>query len=251
MLVVLTVDVALLYSVSRERVRGVPARCESLDAGTAQTLLLMPGYPDLLPCSLRFMELSFHVSDGLSSLQAFWEARGLPSSKEPLMFAGYSRAGHRHTVFVLWHRSHDNCADVYIGLDARPPSQVFRHRNAQEHKLRLSHFREFISYVRTLDIHAGIRARYGYPSEEGVKGVINLPNLRPLSASYEILDEKRAPAMNVTYERRKFGWRVIVEPRGRYPFPEGRNFFKQPYELGCSLATSFVRSPHEQSPKLP
>lgn len=206
----------------------------------------MSDYPDLLACGMTFMQFKFHVSDGLASLDAFWVAHGYERSNEPLMFAGYSREGRDHTIYVQWLRSHENCANVYIGIDARRPSQVWPNRNTKAHRLRQRDFRSFIDHVSQMDIHAGIRARYGYTSEDGLNDIVRLPNVRTVSLTLELLDEKQKPAMYVTYEKRKVGWVVIVEPRDSFPFPEGKNFFQQPYELGCSLAPSFVRNPDEQ-----
>jgi hypothetical protein len=211
----------------------------------------MSDYPDLLACGMTFMQFKFHVSDGLASLDAFWEKHGYERSSEPLMFAGYSRDGHDHTVYAQWLRSHDNCANVYVGIDARRPSQVWPNRKTNEHRLRQRDFRSFIDHVSHLDIYSGIRARYGYPSEEGLKGIVRLPNVRPVSVTFELLDEKQKPAMYVSYEKRKTGWVVIVEPRDSFPFPKGKNFFQQPYALGCSLAPAFMRSSNEQRQELP
>jgi len=192
------------------------------------------------------MEFQFHVSDGLAAVDAFWEARGLTRSREPLVFAGYSRGGHRHTIYLQWLRAHDSCVNVYVGMDARPPAEVWPRRSAKEHRLLARDFNDFIAHVRTLTIHGGVRVRYGYPWEKALPNIVTLPRARPVSLSVEVLDEKDTPAIKMTYERRQRGWVVIVEPLSNYPFPEDADVLRLPYNLGCSLAKSFVRGAHEQ-----
>jgi hypothetical protein len=197
------------------------------------------------------MEFQFHVSDGLAAVDAFWEARGLARSREPLLFAGYSRGTHRHTIYLHWAREHDSCVNVYVGIDARTPADVWPRRSAKEHRLLVRDFRNFIAHVRALPIHGGVRVRYGYPWDEAPPGIVTLPHARVVSLSVEVLDEKEKPAIKVAYEKRRLGWAIIVEPLSSYPFPEGADVLQPPYALGCSLGESFVRGAHEQSKNLP
>lgn len=186
------------------------------------------------------MEFTFHVTSGQELLDDFWEARGLDRSKERLLFAGYSQGEQAHTVYLRWTRSHTDCTDVFFGVDARPPSEVLPKRKSKEHRLRVRDLRDFVAYVRTLDIYNGVRARYGYPWERGFDNLFRLPRTRPLSLTFEVLDEDKGKRMmKITYQKEKRGWIAIVEPSGFYPLPEGKNFFRQPYDLGCSLGKSF------------
>ncbi|HZF07703.1 MAG TPA: hypothetical protein VFE33_02835 [Thermoanaerobaculia bacterium] len=92
--------------------------------------------------------------------------------------------------------------------------------------------------MRAMEVPGGIRARYAYPWDKGLASLVQLPHARPVRLSFDVLDEKQKPVMNVTYERGKKDWLAIVEPLTHYPFPESDDFFDFPYELGCLLAKS-------------
>jgi len=211
----------------------------------------MASYPDLTACGIRYMHFSFHAAGGLEEIDAFWEKRGLNRSRERLLFTGYSRQGRRHTAYLQWARSHDGCSDVYLGLDARKPSLVWPHRPQKLYQLRNRDFRDFITLIRELDVSLGIRARYAYPWGKDMESVPRPPRARIRSISFDILDDEKNPAVNLTYERQdEGGWIAVVEPIDRFPFPEDKNFFLQPYELGCSLAKAIRQEPgNEQQRK--
>lgn len=195
------------------------------------------------------MHFSFHVGGGLESIDAFWEERGLDRSRERLLFASYSRQGQRHTAYLQWARSHEGCSDVFLGVEARKPSKVWPYRPLKAYKLRDRDFRDFIRFVRELDVPFGIRARYAYPWDKEMGSVPRPPHARLKSISFDILDEEQHPAVNLTYERQETGWIAIVEPVERFPFPEDKNFFLQPYELGCLLAKTIRQEKSDGQPK--
>jgi hypothetical protein len=201
----------------------------------------MSAYPDLGACAIYFMQFSFHVSGGMSAIDSFWADRGLARSKERLLFAGYSRKGRPHTAYIQWERSHDNCTEIYLGVEAGSPSKVWPHRSAKEHRLRAKDFRDFIRRVRAMSVPWGISARYAYERVRGLDSLIRIPGARPNSLSFEVLDEKKKPVVRITWERHGEKWLSIVEPLSRYPFPEGNDFFALPYKMGCSLSNSFQR----------
>jgi hypothetical protein len=203
----------------------------------------MRAYPDLLACGITAMRFSFHVSGALKEIDSFWAARGLDRSRERLLFAGYSRGGQPHTVYLRWERSHEGCSDVYLGLDARPPSQVWPNRSTKAYRLRIMDLRDFIKKIRAMEVPYGVRARYTYPMVKDVEPILRLPHTRPTSISFDLLDEKQRSVMNVTYKRRYGRWVAIVEPLRGFPFPEGDNFFQLPYEMGCSLGKSIRKEP--------
>lgn len=183
------------------------------------------------------MQFYFHVAGGLEDIDAFWETRGLDRSRERLLFSGYSRQGRPHTIFLQWSRSHEECSDVYVGIDARRPAAVWPGRKAKDYRLREDDFRAFIEMVRQMTVPWGIRARYAYPWEgKGLASALRRPHVRLTSISFDVLDEKQDPAVSVTYEDGGDNWLAIVEPAMRFPFPETDNFFLLPYQMGCSLA---------------
>ena len=188
------------------------------------------------------MQFRFHVSGGLEDIDAFWEARGLDRSKERFLFAGYSRKQQPHTIYLQWMRSHDECCDVLLGIEARPPAQVWRRRPVgKEHRLKEKDFREFIEFARDQEVPWGIKARYAYPWSKSFAAGPRLPaKARVKSLSIEILEEKDRVALTLTLERSGATWRAIVEPTARFPFPKGKDFFTQPFETRCSLAQSLA-----------
>ena|GEM_PF-3676109 len=195
----------------------------------------MRSYPDLVSCGIRAMHFNFHVSGGLEEIDAFWEERGLDRSKERLLFAGYSRNGHPHTVYLNWARSHDECCDVYLGIEARRPSRVWPGRVLKAHRLRESDLREFLKFIRQKDVPWGIHARYIYPSPGPAIPARPPSNTRLRSLSFEVLEEERTAAI-LTFGRQGEQWFMIVEPTTRFPFPKGNNFFREPFETGCALS---------------
>ncbi len=204
----------------------------------------MSSYPDLGACDILSMKFSLHVSGGLEEIDAFWAARGLDRGRERLLFAGYTRGGRKHTVYLQWSRSHEGCSDVSMGVESRPPSAVWPHRPLPRYRLRPSDFRDFIGLIREMEVPWGIRARYTYPSKPAAP--IKLPalgNTRLASIAFEVMDETSKPALRVTRERHGEEWWAIVEPTKRFPFPEGDDFFSVSYATGCSLAAVIREEP--------
>jgi hypothetical protein len=193
-------------------------------------------YPDLNACGIHYMHFSFHVAGGLVEIDAFWEARGLDRTRERLLFAGYSRHGKPHTVYLQWARSHEGCSDVYLGVDARKPSKVWPHRPIKAYRLGAKDFQDFVNLTRKMDVPFGIRARYAYPWDKEMESVPRPPHARLKNISFDILDEEQRPAVNLTYERQDSGWIALVEPMERFPLPNDKSFFSEPYNLGCLLA---------------
>lgn len=203
----------------------------------------MPLYPDLNACGIAYMQLSFHVGGGLEAIDAFWEQRGHKRGfAERLLFASYTRSGKPHTVWLQWTRSHVTCADVYLGLEARRPANVWPRRPLKTYRLREADLRKFFALIQTEKVPQGMLARYAYPWDKSLDAMLHLPpNTRATSLSMDVLDENRQPAMNLTYERRGKEWLAVVVPVGRYRFdaePVTDDFFKDPYDVACILGES-------------
>src|SRR6185295_397994 len=147
-----------------------------------------------------YMHFSLHVSGALRTINAFWEERGHDPNTEGLLFAGYSRKGKPHTVWLQWRRSHDDCCDVFLGLEARRPSEVCPKRSGDRYRLRETDLLDFINMIRR-DV-TGVQARYAFPWDKNLEGLIRLPGrARPTSLTLEVYDEKQQRVMDVTYER--------------------------------------------------
>jgi hypothetical protein len=206
----------------------------------------MPLYPDLAASGIAFMQFAFHVGGGLNEIDAFWRDRGVDLSARRLLFAGYSRKGVPHSVWLQWVRSHDECADVHLGFDARRPSQAWPGLSGKEHRLRESDLREFLQTVAKGEGLGRVRARYGFPWDKTLDSIMGLPpQFRPVSLTLEALDEDEQLAMTVTYERFGESWFAIIAPSGTFTIkdePVSDTFFKAPYETARLLAKSLQRS---------
>jgi hypothetical protein len=205
----------------------------------------MPSYPNLTACGIHYMHFRFHISGGFEDVEAFWEVRGLDPSKERLLFARYYRDKRPHTVSLQWFRSHEECCDVLLGIDAQQPAKVWPRRPLKEHLMQERDLRDFLAFARSKDVPWGIKARYAYQWPRTIDAAIpRLPShTRIKSISFEVLDEKDTVAVTLTFKRHDDDSLAIVEPTDRFPFPEGDDFFAQPFETGCYLARSLKQEP--------
>jgi hypothetical protein len=207
----------------------------------AKATATMPLYPDLAVRGIEFMRFSLHVSGGLEKIDNFWEQHGLARTRERLLFAGYTRRGQPHTVWLQWARSHEGCCDVYFGLDCHAPSHLWPKHLPQGARLREADFRAFIIFLGTTDVaYGGVKARYGYLWNKNLDAVLRLaPHVRPRILSLDVLDEKNQLVMNVSYEKKGDDWLAIIAPAGRFEFiADPAKLFKTPYETAGLLATS-------------
>jgi hypothetical protein len=203
----------------------------------------MPLYPDLAACGISFMHFAFHLSGGLADVEAFWQKRKMSTSAHRLLFAAYSRQGMPHTVSLQWARSHEKCCDVFIGFDARRPSEVWPRLPRAGHALREKDLREFLETIAKIDGSGRVQARYGFPWNKGLDAIFPFPvQVRPISITLEVFGVSDKPAMTVTYEKVDGSWIAIVAPTGRFAIkdePVSNTFFKAPYDTACLLAKTF------------
>lgn len=215
----------------------------------------MPLYPDLTACGISFMHFAFHVGSGLAEIDAFWRQRGVDEkdAQNRVLFASYTRARQPHTVWIQWVRSHDECCDVFLGLEARRPSEVWPKLPNTGSRLREKDLREFLNLLRSLEVHLGVRSRYGFPWEKSLDSILPLPpHIRPASLVLDVFgpeggtsgNRAQKRVMTVTYQRFGKSWLSIVEPEGRFQIGDTEvtdQFFKVPYETACLLAKSINR----------
>jgi len=202
----------------------------------------MPPYPAVYACGVRYIPPSTHHAGGLEEIDAFWEAHGLGRSKELLLFAGYTRKGNPHTIWLQWARSHEACANVWLGLDAARPARVWPQRSDEHYRLHKKPLREFVALLCQRAVPLGVFTEYAFPREEHLDGVIPLPpTVRTRSIAFDVYDDSGQQMMSVTYERHDAEWLTIVMPAGRTSYPEKpdpHSLFDVPYKTACLLAQS-------------
>lgn len=210
----------------------------------------MPLYPDLAACGIDYIHLSVHLSGGIGKVDDFWETKGVSRSARRTLFATYTRQGRPHAAWLQWTRSDDSCCDIYVGLEARPPSDIWPDLPRETHRLRERDLREFLEYITKLEDLRRARVRYGFPSSKGLDGLLPpSPTVRATNLTIEVLDEDQKPAMHVTYQRTGDAWSTMIAPTARLAIkgrPVTAAFFKEPYEAACLLAETFRRV--EQQP---
>lgn len=186
-----------------------------------------------------------HVARGWEEIEAFWRRHGHEEGEERLLFSRYVRASKPHTVWLRWDRSHRECCDVWIGLEAAQPSQIWAKRSIAAYRLRENVFKEFLSLLATEFAPLGVHARYAFPWDKRLDTMLPLPaRVRPKSLALDVYDERDQRVMTVTYERQGDNWLAIVGPVGRFQInktPVTDEFFKAPYDTACLLATSLLQ----------
>ena len=204
----------------------------------------MPFYPDLNACGIAFIQFSTHVAGGWEYINAFWAQHGYEEGDERLRFTRYIRKDKPHTAWVRWERSHRECCDVFMGLEADRPSRVWTKRSSVAYRLQENIFKDFLNLL-SKSAPLSVQARYAFPWNKRLDTMIHLPTrVRPKSLTLDVYDERERRVMTVTYEKQGAKWLAIVGPVGRFQIndtPVTDEFFQAPYKTACLLAESLLK----------